>query len=394
MKRLIIARWFVVAAMMFCSGLITGWWLHHRIPVPVEQAQDVPELLSSWQPVPSSRELWSDKLEAEQPLSDFESALVEQRLDDALVLYQQQERAGSITELRRVLIRTVKNWGANSQQDKAINTLERFTQHYYQDQELLSELARLYLNEKELTKSLETLLNARSFLIPGKDYEHLSGEILNLAKRIFKENAVKQKLEASLSLFQKLTMLEPEQGFYRYALVESYLAINDLNSAIAELEILQLDPEYEKKASDMLLALLPPPVEAAEEKQTAGITLQHTGKHYIATVTLQNNTNVQLLLDTGASLTTLPDELLLELKRRKMAHRVSHANISTAGGTVFAPIYLVKEVTLGQFVLKNLEVAGMSSGTAQADGLLGMNALRQFHFQIDQDRSQLLLTPR
>ncbi len=394
MKKLIIARWLVIILMTFSCGFISGWWLHQRIPLPAEQVEDLSGFQLEWQPAMTAEEVWSSKAEIDKSDQSFESALAEQRLDDALVLYQQQERSDNTVQLESLLMKKVKSWAADKQEDKAINTLERFTQHYYQDQILLSELAKLYLNEKEYTKSLETLLSARSFLVEGKDYEQITSEVFNLSKRIYQENSAKQTLEASLLLFQKLTMLEPEQGFYRYALTESYLAVNDLSSAISELEILRLDPEYEKKATDMLAVLLPPLIENSEEKQTAGVFLKHIGRHYIATVGLQDNTSAQLLVDTGATLTTLPTELLLNLKGRKMAQRISHANIRTASGTVFAPIYLVKELTLGQFVLKNLEVAGMDSGLQQADGLLGMNALRQFHFQIDQDRSQLILTPR
>ena len=388
---------------MFSTGFLTGWWFHHRLVEPHLQPQvnEAVEgyLLPEWfaKPAPEysiPEQSVVDMQTTNKVAVDFGRALKEQRLDDALVLYQQQERVADISSLRRRLLEVIASWSKENQTGLAIETLERFTQHYYQDQELLTELAKLYLNDKEYISSLETLLNARSFLMAGKEHERLTSEILSLAKDIFHKHSGKQTLETILQLFQKLTMLEPEQGFYRYALAESYLAINDANSAVSELEILQMDPEYEKKASTMLMALLPPPVENVEEKQTAGIPLQLTGKHYIASVTLQDNTRVNLMLDTGASLTTLPDELLLNLKRRRMAHRVSHTNINTAGGTVFAPVYQVKELTLGQFVLKNLEVAGMRSGLPQADGLLGMNVLRQFHFQIDQDRSQLILTPR
>lgn len=77
-----------------------------------------------------------------------------------------------------------------------------------------------------------------------------------------------------------------------------------------------------------------------------------------------------------------------------MAHRVGHTHLKTASGVAFAAIYRVKELHLGQYIIKDLEVAGLDLESSFAEGLLGMNVLGQFHFQIDQDRNQLILSPR
>ena len=52
-------------------------------------------------------------------------------------------------------------------------------------------------------------------------------------------------------------------------------------------------------------------------------------------------------------------------------------------------------MTLGPYKLSNIGVFVMpEAAMQQADGLLGMNVLKQFHFQLDQSNAELLLTPR
>ena len=79
-------------------------------------------------------------------------------------------------------------------------------------------------------------------------------------------------------------MLEPDYGFYRFALVESYLSLDDVESAIRELEILQIDPEFGRKAAEMLAALLPPVPEEVEEQPLGLVPLIASGRHYMLDV--------------------------------------------------------------------------------------------------------------
>ena len=52
-------------------------------------------------------------------------------------------------------------------------------------------------------------------------------------------------------------------------------------------------------------------------------------------------------------------------------------------------------MTLGPYRLTDIGVFVMpEAAMQQADGLLGMNVLKQFHFQLDQTTAELLLVPR
>lgn len=58
-------------------------------------------------------------------------------------------------------------------------------------------------------------------------------------------------------------------------------------------------------------------------------------------------------------------------------------------------VYSVPELQLGPYRLEDTQVAVIDFETApEIDGLLGMNILRQFRFQIDQENSELQLSKK
>ncbi|WP_062269264.1 retropepsin-like aspartic protease [Endozoicomonas arenosclerae] len=393
MKKLLVFRLLTLSIMMFATGLITGWWWHELLNRKGERPPSDEQDYRDWFPIQD----YSTTLnlpDTPREVIDFERALEERKYDDALVIYQQQERQDTelSQRLKKVFLQKIDEW--SDHQDDGIDALERFTQHYYQDLAFLHKLSELYTEQQALEKSIDVLISARSFSFNPDELEKSSDKIHKLSRTLYNNKQKNQQLHEILPFFQKLANLEPDYAFYRFALAQGYIVLDDHDSAIRELELLQTDEEFGRMASRQLAQLLPSIPEEPEEIPSSAIPLLNEGHHYIATAQTLDRSHSRLLIDTGASLTTLPNTLLQELKRRKMAYRVGHTELKTANGMAFAPLYQVKELHLGQYILKNLEVAGLDLGYPFADGLLGMNALGQFHFQIDQDRNHLILSPR
>ena len=56
-------------------------------------------------------------------------------------------------------------------------------------------------------------------------------------------------------------------------------------------------------------------------------------------------------------------------------------------------VYSFPEVSLGAYLMKNIQIAVLDFDTnREIDGLLGMNVLGQFRFQIDQENTRLILS--
>ena len=76
------------------------------------------------------------------------------------------------------------------------------------------------------------------------------------------------------------------------------------------------------------------------------------------------------------------------------------ASINTAGGLVQAPIYQFNSFAIDSFAAESYRVSDMQfvvmnlDENSGGDGLLGMNFLRAFTFQIDQRNNLLLLQPQ
>ncbi|AMO58575.1 hypothetical protein GZ77_18295 [Endozoicomonas montiporae] len=383
---------------MLGTGIIAGWWLHHQQPQSVSQNSSNPSFQLKWHNPHSNpgtfhvtEPLWNSTTTEE--LSMFLMALDENRIDDALVIYQQNERSGSA--VFNLLQQNLKEWLSQQDAQISISVLERITQHYYQDERLLTQLVSLYEHQGRLEPAIVTLINLKSFTDNSDTRSGLDERIHLLSRTFFNQQLQLDQLETLLALFQRLSAQEMDYGFYRFALSQIYLATGDNGSAIRELEVLQTHSEFGRQASQQLMALLPPPpVDEEEELPASAIALTPRGGHFLVDVSAGTKETVRLLIDTGASLTTLPSEFLQRLRRKKLAARVGHTHLKTAGGEQFAPIYLLKELHIGHFIVRNLQVAELDLFELGSEGLLGMDVLSQFRFHLDQDKSTLTLHQR
>lgn len=104
--------------------------------------------------------------------------------------------------------------------------------------------------------------------------------------------------------------------------------------------------------------------------------------HYRLSGTL-NGESVEFLLDTGASMTSIPAELARSLSLP--IH--SSAQFSTANGTVVADIVLADLRIAGAFEIDRLRVAALPSMKQQA--LLGMDVLSRFRITQEAGMMQL-----
>ena len=131
-----------------------------------------------------------------------------------------------------------------------------------------------------------------------------------------------------------------------------------------------------------------------QQEPVTRLALTRYGDQYIAETQILNRP-AALLLDTGASSTAISFELYRALRRFNQIKVIGLFDVRTAGGPIRSPLVQIDNMTLGPYKLTNIGVFVMpEAAMQQADGLLGMNVLKQFHFQLDQTNAELLLTPR
>ena len=106
-------------------------------------------------------------------------------------------------------------------------------------------------------------------------------------------------------------------------------------------------------------------------------------------------TAVALLIDTGASMTTLSQKAFQTLSINHNFDLLGQRMFNTANGIAKGNIYQVDSLTLGRFTLAGIQIAVLDfSMSGGVDGLLGMNILANFRFHIDQETQMLYLADR
>ena len=127
-------------------------------------------------------------------------------------------------------------------------------------------------------------------------------------------------------------------------------------------------------------------------RAATSIPLQPNGEHYIVNIELDSRVRVPLLLDTGASVTSIDRDFAV---RQNFRFNGRSAGFATAGGRIRSDLLDMETLQLGNRLLRDLELAtidfGVSSSGAQYYGLLGMDVLGQFQFYIDQREAVLHL---
>jgi clan AA aspartic protease (TIGR02281 family) len=116
-----------------------------------------------------------------------------------------------------------------------------------------------------------------------------------------------------------------------------------------------------------------------------------SGDHYIVEVLINGSIKANLIVDTGATMVVLSDEL----GRRLGIHANSNLptiGMSTAGGKVEAPLFVLDSLKLGSAEVFNVETT-TNPYMGDMDGLLGMSFLGEFKVEMDRQKWEMTLKP-
>jgi clan AA aspartic protease (TIGR02281 family) len=199
-----------------------------------------------------------------------------------------------------------------------------------------------------------------------------------------------------LGFYQLLETVGLSTPAYRLGQALVCLELGDLSTARTLLQPLAEHPALAEEAAGLLARMEPAPRAAPPAAaERVGIALQRRGGHHLVPVRLNDAVAVTLLIDTGASITSLSQERFNELSRDTFFEYRGWRIFNTAGGHVRGNIYRANTLRLGEQVLEDVDIAVLDFRQGSGvDGLLGMNVLRHYRFEIDQDRDVLTLQRR
>lgn len=126
------------------------------------------------------------------------------------------------------------------------------------------------------------------------------------------------------------------------------------------------------------------------------IPLRKNGGGWIISVELNGLYSANLILDTGATITSLSEDLAFDMGLTADP-RYAPITAETANGSTTAWITHVQTIQTGEAELNNLQVAVLDfSNLSQRNinGLLGLNFLKKFDWQLDQEQKALILNSK
>ena len=115
------------------------------------------------------------------------------------------------------------------------------------------------------------------------------------------------------------------------------------------------------------------------------------GDHYIVEVLLNGSVPANLIVDTGATMVVLSNRI----GKRLGIHRnpdLPTIQMSTAGGRVAAPLFVLDSLKIGSAEVLNVE-ATTNPYMGEMDGLLGMSFLGEFKVEMDRQNWEMTLKP-
>ena len=119
--------------------------------------------------------------------------------------------------------------------------------------------------------------------------------------------------------------------------------------------------------------------------------IQTAGGNFMVEVLFNNRVKAMLMVDTGASLVTISENIAKQLGHRKNS-KSAQIPFTTAGGMVWMPMLALNTVQVGNAKV-NLVEASVNNKMGDMDGLLGMSFLGDYRVEMDTARSQMILKP-
>ena len=311
------------------------------------------------------------------------------QFNEALDYFQQIQR---IDELRGLQLKG--NWLASNYQwldQNQFTLLSNFLNNYLAqfpyDEDVLLLKIEWCKKTNQIPETLETYQELIRHAFDFQKEQIWIAQIHNLANQQLMLLKKQQAWQKIIHFLEPLLYEETNYPPYILAISEAYLRLNERSTALNYLENIRYNKDYENQI-DTLYQLL-----TDENNGVEMIALTKVNEHFIVDAYIDGQQNSRLMIDTGASLTVVSNAYYENLLNTTSVEQGRSMTINTAGGNKQAFSIIVAEFSVGNYLVEDFEIVVMDLDNFQkADGLLGMNFLKNFKFEIDQTNSTLLLS--
>lgn len=215
------------------------------------------------------------------------------------------------------------------------------------------------------------------------DPDNIDSSWVGLARCQVKQD----KIDEAVETLKQATKKVPRSVPVREELAELLAQTGDNSGAIQELQtVVSISPASADRISPMIAKLL------GDKAGSYSIPLTREGRSYYVDVVLNNRVHAKLIVDSGAEVVLLSNEIAKKLGiDSKSAEPVI---IQGATGRGIAYRARLDSVTVGKATEKHVVAMFQDLPIAGGDGLLGMTFLGRYSFSLDAKHNILRLTQK
>jgi clan AA aspartic protease (TIGR02281 family) len=278
--------------------------------------------------------------------------------------------------------------------------LQRYLKQYPQDMEFLLLEAKVKVETTLLSDAITHYYDLLRKPMTASQQSEIERQIKQLSKNTIEQLKRNYSWNILAMFVEPLLQLEPNNRLYIVSLAMAYAELFQeglMENVLASLDFDDPDAQNIRKII-MTQQIMPKKNEGDESDEreknnnlVQPIPLKQFADQYVVEAKLSGN-QVALLIDTGASITAISKQYFDNLNNRYKINFIGRFSIGTAGGSLMASMYQFRELTINHVTVEDLPVVILPMlDIKNADGLLGMNFLREFDFKIDQQKSLMFI---
>jgi len=337
-------------------------------------------------------------------VSLFQSLLNDRFYFDAMNLYQEQAQQSeqAAGQLKSILLDRLKILSKNRSNNDFSELIDNYLAVYYDDIDVLVLLADFNQANGSYLEAVDVYLLAKTYAYTDVEQQKLLARFDNFIKEVDSFYTNQKNWPSLINLYAHISNSGLLTSTYQYRQALAYLRSGDEYFAVEQFQQLLNDSLVGESAaialsklSDNTNNVAAPVIADSAWEGSETIALEKRGNQYLVNLTVNRQDGVKLLIDTGASITTLSRSSFDSLTTNGDVEEIDRRVFRTAGGVVMGTVYSVPELSLGPYLIRNTQIAVIDFDVSRGfDGLLGMNVLGQFRFQIDQENANLLLSSK
>lgn len=402
----------IKSACLLLAGFVAGYWLGDSAPETRRPQPELPASSTDTQaaiyPHPKTTEVIATTKREPLPVIEpampvdvarFEQLLNRGEFEPAVAYYEnaQQIDDGFEALLKPRLEQYLEAHLQECADDAFIDLVELWLETYYEDISVLLLLAENQRFCGAAEEAARTLLVADTYALAPGHKARVTAAVTRLVEATDKRLSDEQRWTELLNFYEFLQVSDLATNSSRLRMASLYQLLGELQRSRDLLrELIENDDglnadwtaaiNHQWAKTSRKVAHDNPPIR--------GMPLTRRGDHFLLAASLNDVSQLILMIDTGASVTTLSRESFLRVDGNGLGYRGTRL-FNTANGRARGDVYLASSLSLGNTRISAVEIAVLDYDSSPGiDGVLGMNVLRNFRFEIDQDQDILYLRPR